>query len=159
MIILAVAMIVTVSFIITLKRGQQIMLIHKCYYVAAALLLIWIIAIMAMGFYTAVANDRTAATGCDNDYGGGVYPRRSLVFSICYTREFNETMPRWIWCIFIIPALSTVMIYTNPLHHLYYIKFALENSQVRFGPYFLYPQYIYLCLCGYFRVFDYPLCG
>ncbi len=147
MIILAVAMIVTVSFIITLKRGQQIMLIHKCYYVAAALLLVWLIAIMAMGFIPPSQMTVLQLLDATTTMAGAFIPACSLVFSICYTREFNDTMPRWIGYIFIIPALSTVMIYTNPLHHLYYLKFALENSQVRFGPYFyIHSIYTYACV-------------
>ena len=147
MIILAIALVVTLSFIITLRRGQQIMLIHKCYYAAATLLVIWLISIMAMGFIAPERITLLQLLDATTTMAGAFIPACSLVFSICYTREFNDELPRWVWYLFIVPAVSTIMVFTNPFHHLYYTRFALESSQVRFGPYFvIHSIYTYTCV-------------
>lgn len=146
MVILVIAMVVTVSFIITLRRGQQIMLIHKFYYAAAALLLIWLVSIFAIGFIPPEQIVALQLLDAATTMAGALIPACSLGFCICYTREFTDAMPRWVRYIFIVPILSTVMVFTNPLHHLYYEQFALKNSQVRFGPYFyIHSTYTYAC--------------
>ncbi len=149
MIILFVALIVTISFIIALRRGQQIMLIHKFYLAAAALLLIWLVEIIVMGFIPPSVMTALQLLDAATTMSGAFIPVCSLAFSVCYTQEINDKMPRWLWYIFIVPVITTLMIFTNPLHHLYYTHFALDNTEVRFGPYFyIHSAYTYACVAA-----------
>ena len=96
MVILVIAMVVTVSFIITLRRGQQIMLIHKFYYAAAALLLIWLVSIFAIGFIPPEQIVALQLLDAATTMAGALIPACSLGFCICYTREFTDAMRRWV---------------------------------------------------------------
>lgn len=147
MIILIAAMVVTVAFMITLRRGQQVMLMHKCYYAATALLLLWLLVIFAMSFIPPDMMGILQILDAATTMCGAFIPAFILLFSICYIREINDAAPKWAWYIFIVPAVTTLMIFSNPLHHLYYRHFALENSSVKFGPYFyVHSTYTYACV-------------
>lgn len=147
MIILVAAMAVTVAFIITLRRGQQIMMMHKCYYTATALLLFWLLVIFIMGFIPPDKMTILQLMDASTTMCGAFIPACSLLFSICYVRAYSDTLPKGVWCIFIIPAISTIMVFSNPVHHLYYRRFALDNSGVVFGPYFyVHSFYTYACV-------------
>lgn len=145
--IMAIAVVIMVIFLIRLRRGQRIMLVHKCYYVAAILLIAWQLEIMAM---TVVHPENIRllvlldglTTVC-----GAFIPACSLMFSLCYTREYNDRMPKWLWLLFIVPMITSVMVLTNPMHHLYYQKFGLDISEIEFGPYFpVHSIYTYACV-------------
>ncbi len=145
--IMVLAIAVMVIFLIRLRHGQRIMLVHKCYYATAILLITWLLEIMAM---TAVPPDNTwllAVLDGLTTVSGAFIPACSLMFSLCYTREYNDRMPKWLWLIFIVPLITSVMVLTNPLHHLYYRTFALDITQVEFGPYFpIHSMYTYACV-------------
>jgi signal transduction histidine kinase len=56
--------------------------------------------------------------------------------------------------LFIIPLLSIGLIWTNPAHHLFFIKNSIISSEIVYGPYFYYHMvYSYLCLNAAYIVF------
>lgn len=147
MLIMAVAIIVMVIFLIKLKRGQRIMLIHKCYYATALLLILWLLEIFGMTLVRPGSTQLLVLLDALTTVCGAFIPACSLMFSICYTREYNDRMPRWLWLIFIVPLLTSILVLTNPMHHLYYRTFALDITEIKFGPYFsVHSMYTYACV-------------
>ena len=53
-------------------------------------------------------------------------------------------MQKWMYALFLIPLLTVLIAWTNPLHHLYYVEFSVVKSEIVFGP------YIYISgICSY----------
>ncbi len=147
LIVFAVTIVLMVAFVLTLTRTRNIMLIHKCYFAAASLLIIWLLALIGIR-YTNLQNTGmmifwdAITTSC-----AALIPPFSLLFAICYTKEYEHHLPkRYLW-VFAIPSLTILMVSTNPLHHLYYTVFSLENTKVQFGPYFsIHSFYSFACV-------------
>ena len=136
-----------VFFIVTLVWKRQILWIHRFYFGATILLIIWMLAIISIRF-TDPADIRSlmgldsVTTAC-----AAMIPPCSLLFSICYTKNYVSKLPGRCWLLFIVPVLTTIMVATNQRHHLYYRVFSLENTTVRFGPYFaVHSIYTFSCV-------------
>ena len=62
-----------------------------------------------------------------------------------------EWHPKPIHAVFlIIPLLSVILVFTDPLHHLFFVKYSPYSSEALYGPYFYFHSvYSYLCIaCG-----------
>jgi signal transduction histidine kinase len=51
-----------------------------------------------------------------------------LLFVLKYTFRFNWVNTPWVWLIFALPILNLLLVFTNPLHHLFYVSFAKVNN-------------------------------
>ena len=144
--------VVSVMFIITILRTRQIMLIHKAYFAAAISLIIWLIALICIKFTDPLNINMLSFWDATTTMAAAFIPACSLLFSICYTKEYESNLPKRYWLMFIIPVITTIMVYTNKYHHLYYKVFSLVNTTVKFGPYFVVHS-IYTFSCVTLAVF------
>ena len=70
-----------------------------------------------------------------------------ILFFISSIYENKETNLKKYWYLFIIPILSIIIIFTNPLHHLFCKSYAINVADVQLGPYFyVHMLYTYLLL-------------
>lgn len=70
-----------------------------------------------------------------------------ILFFISSIYENNETNLKKYWYLFIIPILSIIIIFTNPLHHLFCKSYAINVADVQLGPYFyVHMLYTYLLI-------------
>jgi len=123
------------------------MMLHKCFLAVAMLLIIWIAAILGMGkadpnndFVLYILDSITSVCAAN-------IVACLLLFSICYTNIYRNGAPKWWPWLFVGAMLSSVMVWSNPLHHLYYKEFSLEGTQIVFGPYFyVHSFYTYVCV-------------
>ena len=53
------------------------------------------------------------------------------------------TFKKKYWLLFIIPITSLIVLWTNDFHHLFYINYSLDNSNVIYGPYLQYVHTLY----------------
>lgn len=54
---------------------------------------------------------------------------------------------KWYLLLFVIPIISLLVLWTNDLHHLFYVKYSQYTAQTVFGPYFyVHSAYTYLLL-------------
>ncbi|WP_077533853.1 sensor histidine kinase [Massiliimalia massiliensis] len=142
-----ISIILMVAFIITMVRTRQVNLLHKFYFAAVLILIIWLLALIGIK-YTDPENIRwlMILDGITN-LGGTLIPPCSLLFVICYTKKYESNLPKGYWCIFILPILSLIMIFTNNFHHLFYRVFSLSSTTVVFGPYFpIHSAYTFACV-------------
>ncbi len=51
-----------------------------------------------------------------------------LLFVLKYTLRFNWVKTRLVWCIFALPVFNLLLVFTNPLHHLFYLSFYKANN-------------------------------
>ena len=69
-----------------------------------------------------------------------------LLIALVFTHHY-DSLPKKVRGLFIVPVLTNIMIWTNPLHHLHYKHFSVIASEVVFGPYmYISGGYSYLCM-------------
>lgn len=70
-----------------------------------------------------------------------------ILFFISSIYENKETNLKKYWYLFIIPILSIIIIFTNPLDHLFCKSYAINVADVQLGPYFyVHMLYTYLLI-------------
>ena len=144
--------IATAGFVVAIVRTRQILLIHKTYFAAAGFLVLWLLALIAVKFTDPANTGLLVILDGITTVGGAFIPPCSLLFAICYTKEFDNNLPRRYYGLFIVPTITALLIFTNEHHHLYYSVFSLVSTQVQFGPYFM-VHFLYTFTCVALSIF------
>ena len=72
-------------------------------------------------------------------------PPLFLMIAFTFIKGWKK-LPHRMRGFFIVPVISSLVIWTNPLHHLQYVHFSVLRSEIIFGPYiFVTGAYSYLC--------------
>lgn len=144
--VLIVIILLISSFLIGLLRNRQILMIHKIYFSAAICLIVWLLALIGLEFTDPENGTLLYVWDGVTNLGVTTIPVFSLLLAIAYTKGYDSSLPKRYYLLFVIPIITNIMIWTNPLHHLYYKVFSLDNSTVEFGPYFnVHAAYCFLC--------------
>ena len=119
-------------FLLRRKKKTQL---HYVFLMAIGLIMIWNVVIIIQYY---MKTNATALLITENlSYIGGVFVPVSLFFiGIIYA----QTKIKFDWrykLVLVIPAVTTVIIWTNQLHNLFYQHFELDKTAVITGPYFL----------------------
>src|SRR5699024_8528345 len=85
-------------------------------------------------------------------------PIAFLAFGLTFAKT-KITFTKKYLLLFIIPILTLLILWTNDFHHLFYIKYAVLNSETVFGPYFpIHSLYTYaLIFVGVFYLIRYSI--
>lgn len=123
------------------------MMLHKCFLAVAVLLIIWMFSILSMGEVNPQNNTMMYILDSITTCCAVIIVACLLLFSICYTNIYKNGAPFWWPWLFVGALMSSIMIWSNPLHHLYYQVFSLKRSEIVFGPYFyIHSIYTYVCV-------------
>ena len=114
------------------KRG----LLHRLFLMLAIAYASWLVPLVAMYFVDAGNASVTFILDCLMQPGGALCSPLYLCIALVFVTG-AEKMPKWMWLVFMIPVLTIIVAWTNPLHHLYYVKFSTIRSEIVFGPYIL----------------------
>lgn len=144
-VLLALAILTIVTFTVWMTKRVKFRLIHKIYFTLSGLAVVWMLAVMALYFVT--PDNETALYIIDSITNFGVLlPVLVLLISLAFVYGWN-TLPLWSYSLFVIPVITIVMVWTNPLHHFYYIQFSVNSENVVFGWYFyIHSAFSYICV-------------
>ena len=118
--------------IVTKKR----MLLHKLFLALAVSYIAWVIPLIIMRFVPTDNRFLMYILDCAVQPGGAFCS--PLYFCIAFTFvSGTERLNNWIKASFIYPIISIIVVWTNPMHHLYYRNFSVIRSEIEFGPYVL----------------------
>ncbi len=145
LVLLILTFIAIASFIITMWRKGNVQLIHRLYFCFSILILVWILALIAL--YCIPTDDLKGQYFVDSLTNIGVFlSPLILMISLTFTKEWDQ-LPRWSYLLLVLPLITFLMVWTNPLHHFYYKVFSLNSDDVSFGWYFyVHGIYSYLCI-------------
>ena len=133
--IFSISIIVIMAFFVwSIKQQKKRQLLHKLLLLLALAYISWIVPLMIMRI---VPNDNKVwmfILDCATQPGGSFCPPLYLCISFVFVTG-NEKLARWHNLLFILPVVTTIMAWTNPLHHLYYSEFSVVRSEAVFGPY------------------------
>lgn len=144
--IIVCAIIGILIFMVRTRGTEKPKLIQRLYYMVSVLFLFWLCGLVAIRF-TDPANLKLLYVWDSLMYIGGAFLAVfALLIALTFVRGW-EKVPRVCGLLCIIPTITVIMAWTNPLHHLLYRQFSLINSQMEFGPYiYVNGVYSYLCL-------------
>ena len=136
-----------IAFLIWSFHGkQELHLLHKLYLAMAVCYAIWIIPLIGIYFTDQENQALMFFWDCAMQPGGVLL---SPIF-LCVAATFEsgiEKMKGWMKAVFILPVITILITWTNPLHHLQYQVFSVVRSQIVFGPWiYVSGAYNYVCL-------------
>ena len=130
----------------SMKNRQRVKLIHKLYLLIAVLYGIWVIALLGIRLTHPENMTLLFIWDAITNSVGSFIPVLCLCIAIVFIKGY-EQMPRWGRFLFIVPVISNVVIWTNPIFHMQYKVFSIVKSEIVFGPYMVVSGgYNYLCL-------------
>ena len=139
------ALIAIILFFIWSFKVKRLQLIHKWSLRRAGSYGLCVIALLGMKL---TSRDNTLALmfwdACTNTMGA-VMPVFCLCIALIFVKGWQQMPKKTIW-LFVIPVITILVVWTNPLHHLHYRVFSTIKSEIVFGPYIVIAG-IYSWLC------------
>lgn len=129
-------MVILTVFIISCVLKGSLQIIQKLYITSSSCLLLWcagvagIIKLKDTGSHMLVVLDAVTCAAC------AFLVITMFIMSYCFVNNLSVMPPGLKW-LYIFPAVTSLIVFTNPLHHLFYRKFSIYASEVGFGPLFV----------------------
>ena len=131
---------------ITAKKKRR--LLHRLYLTLAIAYASWIICLIILRFMSVENHVAIYILDCLMQPGGALCAPLYLCIAITFVSG-REELPTWIKRLYVLPILTIIVSWTNPIHHLYYQTFSIVRSEIVFGPYILVSGLCnYVCLVG-----------
>lgn len=119
-------------FILSNLVKGKLLVSQKLYIFSSGCLVIWLEGVNVMRFvpeqYLWIPD---AVTCCATGY----MVVSLLLLSIIFTKNASH-LPGYYYLLYILPGITAVIAFTNPLHHLFYAHFSIYAAEVEFGPLF-----------------------
>lgn len=146
-IVLVALLILCILFILTTyrQRGKTgiFALIFAIFYL---LLSIWIIAIMLMQWAGFEHPNVLWALDSVTNISSSLTPVLLVYATSAFFWRWKK-IPPMMYLLLIVPVITILVVWTNPLHHLMYVQFSIIRSEIIFGPY-MYVAGVYSYLCN-----------
>ncbi len=147
MIIFAIALFIIIMFSVwSLGSKLQRKLLHKLFLFFAWAVAGWIIPVMLIRLVESNNTQLMFFLDCLMQPGGALCAPIYLCIAVTFVKGYDK-MQTWMKALFIIPVITILVAWTNPLHHLQYIHFSVVRSEIVFGPYIFISglcNYVYL---------------
>lgn len=140
------ALIAIIAFVIGCVRAEKLHFLHKLYLALALCYAEWIVPLMIMEFVDPNNKNLLFILDCFTSVGGLLGCALYLAIVVAFVKGL-DWMPRWFPVLFIIPVITIIVTFTNPLHHLQYEVFSIHRNEIVFGPFIAVSGfYSYICL-------------
>ena len=144
--IFACALLIILIFIgWSLKNERKRPLLHKLYLALMLAYVSWVIPLMCMRLVAPSNTSMMFFLDCMTAPGGSLCSPIYLCIAVSFVEGY-ERMQKWMKGLFVLPLISILVTWTNPLHHLQYVKFSVVRSEIVFGPYVLISGAINYCI-------------
>lgn len=147
LVIFACALVIITAFSIWSMRGERRKnLLHRLYLLVSVSLASWIIVVMCIRLADQDNEKVMFVLDCLMQPGGALCSPLYLCIAVTFVEGY-ERMRTWMKALFIMPVITVLVTWTNPLHHLQYVKFSVVRSEIEFGSYILVSGLCnYICL-------------
>lgn len=143
MLVISILFMIILIFLITLKNKRK--QIHHAVMAIAISLLIWNISVLCYITFSGIS--WVLAVSERMYFIGIIFVSLAILFTGLI---FVQTRIKLSWkyaLLFVVPAVSLAVLFTNPYHHFFYKTFSLIPSEQDFGFYFaIHTTYSYLCI-------------
>lgn len=136
-----------VSFLVySLNEKKRMQLIKKLYIALCLLVIEWSLVMIGMRFTSPESTRILFVLDSLSYIAACTAPPTMLLIAVVFVRG-AEKLPEWWKWLLVIPVLSNIIVWTNPLHHLHYRVFSIIRSEIVFGPHiYLSGFFTYFCL-------------
>lgn len=136
---LTLALLILAAFAVTIFiyftfRREKLRLIHRLFVYMTATMIFWLLMVALLRFVPSGNSKAIWSIDCLTYLGVGIIPVLSLLIAVTYVNNY-DTLPKAFYLLFIMPAITQAVVWTNDFHHLQYKVFSLLNSEIEFGPY------------------------
>lgn len=146
LLLFGVALFLIALFTVWCARAEKLHFLHKLYLVLGLCYAEWVIPLIIMHFAGEENQNLLFILDCFTSIGGLVACVLYLMIAIAFVKSLNR-MPGWFWLLLVVPAVSVIVTFTNPLHHLLYVQFSIHRKDIIFGPFIAVNSgYSYICL-------------
>ncbi len=133
-------------FIVKYARKGKLLLIHRLYLFSAVLTIFWMLCVILTYFLGPEDVEALQFLDALMYLCGPMISVLSLLISLTFIKGL-EHLPRSYYALLIMPLLTVLVVWTNPLHHLYYEKFSIYSAEIELGPFsYVAGLYSYLCM-------------
>ena len=140
--------IIACFFIWSIKNRKKRSFLQVLYLFLAIAYGTWIIPLLLMSVVDQSNYDLMFLLDCATQPGGSISSPLYLCIAVSFV-EGHESMRKWMKYLFVIPFVTVLVAFTNPLHHLQYQVFSVIRSEIVFGPYiYVSGVFNYACLVG-----------
>lgn len=126
---------ILICFIISCLIKGNLQIMQKLYIMSSFCLLIWLGAvsgIMRMEHVGGAPLQFLDALTCS---ASNFLIMNVFVMVYCFVHS-KFSMPKGCRWLYLVPAFTTLVVFTNPLHHLFYKQFSVRVQEIEFGPLF-----------------------
>ena len=135
MVIFTCALLLNIAFSVWWYRSKkETTFLNKLFLLLAFSLSTWIVPVMCMYFVNPENTSMMYFLDCLMQPGGALCSPLYLCIATSFTQRYEKPQ-KWMPALFIVPLITVLVAWTNPLHHLYYVEFSVVKSQIVFGPY------------------------
>lgn len=135
MFIFACALLLNIVFSVWWRRAEtKSTFLNRLFMLLTSSLSFWIVAVMCLYFVSPENTSMMYFLDCLMQPGGALCAPLYLCIAISFTQRYEKPQ-KWMPLLFIIPVVTVLVAWTNPLHHLYYEEFSVIKSEIVFGPY------------------------
>jgi hypothetical protein len=93
-----------------------------------------VLALLVMKYTPAGGHGRLFVLDSMTNVGTANMPVLCLLIVMAFVNNWDK-LPKKCPVAVSVPLLTNIIIWTNPLHHLYYVNFSVVRSEIVFGPY------------------------
>lgn len=122
-------------FIINCVFRGRLQLIHKLYILLTSFLLVYLLAILAMQFTSDSRMDIMFVWDASTCIAAAFLVVTMLLIALTFSNNLTELPKSYRW-FFLPSAFTSLVVVTNPLHHLFYRHFSIYYNDIVFGPLF-----------------------
>jgi two-component system, NtrC family, sensor histidine kinase HupT/HoxJ len=133
-------------FSLWLIKNRRKFLLPRIYLGVSASYSTWVLALLVMKYTPPEDTVRLFVLDAITNIGTTTMPVLCLLIVMAFVRGWDKLPKKALW-LFAVPLLTNIIIWTNPLHHLYYVNFSVVRSEIVFGPYmYVSGLYNYACM-------------
>ncbi len=143
--VLIALMIFCVGFIFGYVKKKDKGLFSKVFAIFYLFLILWIVAILLMQVVGLERMDVLWALDAVTNISSALTPVLLVYGTSAFFWRWKKIPPK-MYLLLIIPVITIILVWTNPIHHLMYQQFSIVRNAIVFGPYMLVAgAYSYLC--------------
>lgn len=147
--IVGIELIVFLAFLIfSVQRKRKMFLTHRLYLNLCVTTSVWLISMLGIYFsFNGQGNTPLLRIWDSLSYVGVSFSPVLMLFICLVFAKGYEKLPKGYYLLFIVPVVTNLVVWTNPLHGMMYQQFSTIRDEIVFGPYLVVSGiYTYLCL-------------
>jgi two-component system sensor histidine kinase HupT/HoxJ len=133
-------------FSLWLLKNRRKFLLPRIYLAVSLSYSIWVIALLCMKYTPQEDTAGLFVLDAITNIGASTMPVLCLLIVLAFVKGWDKLPRKALW-LFAVPLLTNIIIWTNPIHHLYYVNFSVMRDEIVFGPYIYFSGgYNYACM-------------